>query len=147
MVKHVPTYRLPPSLRRAIDAFMPVALDEGYNVDGGGGMCLFASAEFEKTCRDFRLDARIYEYDQVELERLWFVELPQPAAFHVVVRVAGYVIDWTATQFDQSLPCPLVWLESDWPPSRIEENDRKYHRDSRASLEIIDYGPPRLEDK
>lgn len=124
---------LPTHLRDAVREFVPIAQNEEYDVNEDG-LCFEATSEFvrhlhrtgiesDKPFEKLSFKFCLSEHDPVEWKlseraRRHRKLLPYDdngANFHYVVKVWGYVIDWTSRQFDPRLPFPTIWKEEEWP--------------------------------
>jgi hypothetical protein len=81
--------------------------------------------------------------DGYSLIRLFGNRMPgmsDPSATHSIARVGNLYYDWTARQFDPTLPVPRIYdglseLLTDWETARVEEYDgEKFPRESRQQI-------------
>src|SRR5688500_13864507 len=108
-----------PALQAVIDGFAPVAEALGWSSPGGCfDRCVIASEMFHAyLVKCDELDSELVqltgapEFDNPDPAWTYY---PREEWAHVVVRVDGVYVDWTARQFDTEAPFPLVSDEHGW---------------------------------
>jgi hypothetical protein len=119
--------RLGPRMRLLARNFMDDAADRGEGwdqFDGAYNTCDEASPAFQFFLENAGVRSRLRQYVLSEgkgtnrpLNGLYTVRSPIPHFvepdynFHVVNVVGRLVFDWTARQFDETLPYPAIWRD------------------------------------
>lgn len=109
--KHLVTRTGDPLIDQAIEAFIPIAQGEGWNIDEyAENMCNHASDEFLHKLAELGIEGQIEHWDpSIKKDVADYPYCLELCMYHWAVRVGVWVIDWTAAQFDDDALFPLVW--------------------------------------
>jgi hypothetical protein len=123
-------------LKKAIDSYLPKALEERLDTgEGAGGLCNEISDDFLHELSAFGVEGLIeyYGFDDdndatPERQKQDIDDYPldvDGCMWHWAVRVGNLVIDWTAKQFDETANLPAIWISEKRPWRNCGDNDEE----------------------